>query len=253
MLTAGNGEVKALWLPGAAGGPVGYYVLRGANADPVGYVVANGEGAQTATIMELPNGVPVALSVAGVNVSGESPPSPLSAFVTPAGPEMPGTSGGQQPNNGVVSAKHSALPAPTITGLRESAKRWRLGHHQATISARRPRLPVGTVFSFSLNGAATITATFTKQVSGSRRGGRCVARSQHAAGRRCTLTLIAGTLRIVGHAGLNHLGFQGRLSATTSLRAGSYGFSVYATNAGGARSAASSIPFVIAGVARARK
>ena len=117
------------------------------------------------------------------------PLSPLSAFVTPVGAETPGTNGGgQNPNNGVESAKHSALPTPTITGLRESAKRWRPGHHPATISSRR-RLPMGTVFSFSLNEAATITATFTRQVPGSRRGGRCVPRPKHAAGKRCTLTL----------------------------------------------------------------
>jgi hypothetical protein len=255
-VVAGDGEVKATWSPGAGGGPVGYYVLRDANNNPVGYLTPTGEGAQSANIPELPNGTPFALDVAGVNISGESPSSALSPFVTPLGlepltNEPPSAPNGPPPGHGVESSKHSALANPAITGLHQSASRWHTGHKLAAISVRR-NSPVGTVFSFSLNEQATITFTFRKQVLGTRHGRRCVAgHPRQATGRRCTLTILAGRLKLAGHAGLNRLVFQGRLSSSRRLSPGSYSLGVVATNAETVRSSSASLKFVILGSTRA--
>src|SRR5205085_916736 len=66
----------------------------------------------------------------------------------------------------------TAPPAPTISRLRESAKKWREGRALARVSrARRP--PVGTTFSFTLNVQASMAITFTQRQPGRRVRGKC--------------------------------------------------------------------------------
>lgn len=253
-LTAGDGEVKASWMPASTGGPVGYYILRDSNEDPVLFAAPNGEGRQTAAIPELPNGLPIALDAAAVNISGESPLSPLSAFVTPVAPELAGAtleppkSGGTTISGGVKGSKETTLPVPVISGFRESSRRWWPGHKLAAISVAKTRRTVGTVFSFGLNGDASVMVTFVRRLTGVRSGHRCVTRRRHGVGgKACEQEVPAGTLTFHGHPGLNKLAFQGRLSATKRLHAGGYNITISATNVQNARSAPASLRFAILG------
>ena len=65
---------------------------------------------------------------------------------------------------------------PLLSGLAQSAPRWREGNALAKLSsASQP--PRGTTFSFSLNEAATVGLTFKQTTAGRSVGGRCVAQS----------------------------------------------------------------------------
>jgi hypothetical protein len=133
---------------------------------------------------------------------------------------------------------------PTLTALGQSASRWRKGHQQAKIS----RAPVGTTFSFNLSKPATVKLAFTQKASGRKVRGVCKAPNpSNASKRKCVRTIVAGTLSLPGHAGLNKLRFQGLLANGKSLRLGSYNVSLTARDAGGLQSAAHSLSFTIVG------
>jgi hypothetical protein len=109
---------------------------------------------------------------------------------------------------------------PTVTGFSESSSRWRRGRSLPQISRVAP---VGTTFSFALNEPASVNLTFTQSVSGRRVAGRCVAPSHRNAGRpQCKRPLTVGSFALTGHAGLDSVGFQGRLSRSKTLKPGSY-------------------------------
>jgi outer membrane protein assembly factor BamB len=129
-------------------------------------------------------------------------------------------------------------PAPELSHATQSQARWREGNALAQISRSR-RLPVGTTFTVTLNEAASVGFTFTQQTRGRRgRDGRCVATRRHGAhghghAAPCILTQAAGTLSFSGHAGVNQVRFDGRISPTKSLKPGAYGFGISASNAAG--------------------
>jgi hypothetical protein len=141
------------------------------------------------------------------------------------------------------------LGAPILAGVGETAKTWREGNALASISAKkksRTKLPVGTTFSFSLNEEASVSFTFTQQLSGRRVGHKCVAQTSKNRHRRaCKRSVMAGTLALAGHAGSNKVAFQGRLSSSKKLTPGTYTVTVTATNSRGERSAAVSLKFTI--------
>jgi hypothetical protein len=118
--------------------------------------------------------------------------------------------------------------APTITGLRESASRWREGSKLAKISAsghgnRKKKPPVGTTFSFSLNEPAAVTFSFTKKVGGRRVGHKCVAKTpKNAKHKACKRTVTVATMSFEGHAGSNQVVFQGTFSRAHKLARGRY-------------------------------
>ena len=137
------------------------------------------------------------------------------------------------------------LVAPIISGLSQTAKRWREGNALARISASKKKLPLGTTFSFSLNVAARVTFQFTQRASGRRVGKKCVAQTnKNKNKRRCTRTVIAGTLTFSAHAGTNKVRFQGRISKHKKLKPGSYALLVTAA-ASGKHSATRTLHFTI--------
>jgi hypothetical protein len=138
----------------------------------------------------------------------------------------------------------TAAAKPTLTALGQSTSKWRRGHQQAKIS----RAPVGTTFSFNLSKAAMVKLSFAQKASGRKVRGACKAPTpSNAAKRKCTRTILAGTLSLPAHAGLNKLRFQGLLPNGTSLKLGSYSVSLMARDAGGLQSAAHSLSFSIVG------
>ena len=81
---------------------------------------------------------------------------------------------------------------------------------------------------------------------GRRVGRRCVAPSHaNRAKARCKRTVGAGSLALAGHAGLNKIGFQGRLSRTVRLAPGSYHVSITSHGDGAAKTLTRSLSFTI--------
>jgi Bacterial Ig-like domain (group 3) len=115
-------------------------------------------------------------------------------------------------------------PAPRVSSLAQSHRRWREGSRLATLSDRRGRPPVGTTFSFTLNTPSTVVFSFTHLVPGRRVRGRCVAPRGHARhGRACGRTVTAASLSLqVARAGTIRLAFQGRLTRSRRLPPGDY-------------------------------
>jgi hypothetical protein len=157
-------------------------------------------------------------------------------FTAPAG--APGTTGPS------LIAPLTATARPTLSALAQSASKWRRGHQQAKIS----RAPVGTTFSFNLSKPATVKLAFTQKASGRKVRGACKPPNpSNASKRKCTRTILAGSLSLPGHAGLNKLRFQGLLPNGKSLKLGSYNVSLTARDSAGLQSAAQSLSFSIVG------
>ena len=134
---------------------------------------------------------------------------------------------------------------PTVTGFSESSSRWRRGRSLPHISSAGGA-PVGTSFSFSLNEPASVNLTFTHSVPGRRIAGRCVAPGHGNAGRpRCKRPLPVGSFAVPGHAGLDKVRFQGRLSGSKTLKPGSYLVGVTARDAHGLKVVSRSLSFTI--------
>ena len=134
---------------------------------------------------------------------------------------------------------------PTVTDLTQSNTVWREGNKLAVVS-RKHRPPVGTTFSFSLNEQASVSSAFTQQVGGRKVKGKCIAQtSRNRRERACRLTLVRATGLFTDHAGTNKVSFQGRVTATTKLKPGSYTLVIVATNEAGQHSAAKQLSFTI--------
>ncbi len=150
----------------------------------------------------------------------------------------------------VVAAGALTGVAPILASLSETAKTWREGKLLARISVskskKKKRPPVGTTFSFSLNEPASVTFTFTQPAGGRKVGKKCVAqtrKNEHK--RRCTRTVIAGTLTFSARAGTNKVRFQGLISRHRKLKPGSYTLLATAT-ASGKHSTTRTLHFTIA-------
>jgi hypothetical protein len=136
-------------------------------------------------------------------------------------------------------------PRPTISRLRQSARKWRRGHKPAKISRKRTP-PIGTTFSFVLNETATVKFTFLVPEPGRKVGRKCVARNAHNVQRRaCTRLVVTGSLRFTGHAGTDRVYFDGLLPHHKRLALGSYVLEIVATNAIGQKSATKTVKFTI--------
>ncbi|MFI5008966.1 MAG: hypothetical protein ACHQDY_01680 [Solirubrobacterales bacterium] len=139
-------------------------------------------------------------------------------------------------------------PPPTISALRQSASRWRAGRAFAQISRRRRKRqpPLGTTFSFALSEPSSVSFSFTEHLTGRRVGHVCVAQSRKdVKHKRCERAVAAGALSLSGAGGANKVAFQGRLTPSTKLPAGSYTLTIIATNFAGGRSAPRSLHFTI--------
>jgi virginiamycin B lyase len=125
-------------------------------------------------------------------------------------------------------------PAPSLTGLRESSRRWREGRGG------------GTTFNFSLNEPATVRLAFAAIAPGRRAGKRCVAPNRHNKHQRsCTRASSSGALTVTARFGRNRISFGGRLKGRSELKPGSYVVTVTATDSAG-RSKPQTLRFAIA-------
>jgi len=142
-----------------------------------------------------------------------------------------------------------APPVPTISDLSETARTWREGDALAQVTSRagdERSLPRGTTFSFGLNVAARVTLTFARSARGRRAGGTCEAQTKrNEKGKRCTRTLIAGTLTFSARVGANTVRFAGLVSRHKRLKPGSYTLLVSAA-ASGEQSTPGMLHFTIA-------
>ena len=141
----------------------------------------------------------------------------------------------------------AALPRPkpaVISKAGQSARRWREGSRLAR-ATRRPRIPVGTTFRYTLDKPAAVRFAFTQRKRGRRVGGRCVPQTKRNRHRHsCARTKVAGTLRFAGHAGVNKVRFQGRLTRRKRLKPGRYTLVITATTPG-AGSTSAKLKFTI--------
>jgi hypothetical protein len=155
-------------------------------------------------------------------------------FVAPPAPP-----GGSAPPGGAGSGPGGS---PVVTGFKQSSARWRLGSALAHISSA----PVGTTFAFTLSASANVSLTFMRALPGRRAGRSCVAPSHRNSTKpRCKRYVPAGSVAVPGHAGLDKVGFQGRLSRTKKLTPGSYTATVTARDSHGAKALARSLSFTI--------
>lgn len=77
--------------------------------------------------------------------------------------------------------------------------------------------------------------------------GHCVAQTRgNRRKRACRRAVPAGSLRSGGHAGINSVAFQGRLTRASRLSPGFYTVTILATNALRHRSKPERLPFTIA-------
>ena len=120
-------------------------------------------------------------------------------------------------------------PAPKITNLSQSARRWWEGNalpHYALLAPARyavAKPPVGTVFRFTLDQLSEVVFSFTHTVTGRLVGGKCVAHTNANRSRpRCQRTAIAATLRHIAQLGKVSLHFEGRINQRRWLAPGSY-------------------------------
>lgn len=134
---------------------------------------------------------------------------------------------------------------PALSGVSQTNATWREGNALATF-ARKHLPPIGTTFSFSLSEAASVKLEFTQSAAGRKVGRSCVAQTKkNMHKRRCTRTIVAGTLTDSGHAGVNKVRFDGPISRHKKLAPGSYTLLISAT-AAGKESAVSRLHFTIA-------
>jgi len=139
---------------------------------------------------------------------------------------------------------------PAISGLKQSASKWREGRATAHLSARPKahikRPPVGTTFTFDLDRAAVVTLRFTRVVAGRRVHGRCVGQSRrNRHKKRCSRTITAGVLSLNAHAGTDKIRFYGVLSAHRRLRPGATYTMTATATASGLSGAARTLRFTI--------
>jgi len=139
----------------------------------------------------------------------------------------------------------AAPVAPTLSSVGQTHPRWREGSKLAKLSRRAA---LGTTFSFTLDQAASVSLSFTQPATGRRVKGRCVAKTHSNRHKpRCHRTVTRGTLTLGAHAGVNHVAFEGRVSASRRLRPGSYTVVITATNTAKQQSAAKRLSFKIVG------
>lgn len=172
--------------------------------------------------------------------------TPVAGYAGPDSFSYKANDGALDSNTATVSLSVVGAPPvrPVVTGLRQSATKWRERNKLAQISKKKP--PLGTTFAFSLNEPAAVRLAFTRPAAGRKVSKKCVPVSKkNRKKRKCTRTVLVGTLAFNAHAGANRVRFAGRLSATKKLKPGRYTLTVTATSAG-LRSTPRSLNFTIA-------
>jgi hypothetical protein len=182
----------------------------------------------------------------GVPLTGLSPGTTYHAQFVATNADGPASSGDVAFTIPTPGAGRPMPPvAPTLTHVRQSARRWLEGNQLATISAFS-RLPVGTNFTFAANEPALVTFTFTQAVAGRKGTGGCVPLTRHRArGRPCRATVVRGRLSLAAHQGMNRVRFQGLLSRGRRLKPGTYTVLITASLPGAPASAPAKLIFTI--------
>jgi hypothetical protein len=137
-----------------------------------------------------------------------------------------------------TTAAAGALVRPTISGLRETNRVFRVGRSSTPLTAQTAaaRHKRGTVFFFRLDRPATVKIAIQAQRRGRRVGHSCRAESRRLRHRaRCTRNVTVATLSRAAHAGTNEVAFTGRVHGR-SLSPGAYRARFTATNGAGASS-----------------
>jgi uncharacterized delta-60 repeat protein len=150
-----------------------------------------------------------------------------------------------------VTATFNASPAasPTkakLSFLHESNSVFAAGPSSTPLSAQSSakRHKRGTVFSFRLDQAATVSIAIRRSLPGRRVGRRCRAAGHHLRHKpRCTRTVTVKTLIRSSHAGRNQLAFSGRFNGK-ALPPGRYQ-AVFTARDGAGASAAQTLTFTI--------
>ena len=147
-------------------------------------------------------------------------------------------------NHGSATVHYTVIATPAVSHVSESKRTWRVGSKRATFS--RSGASVGTTFSFVLNEQATVTLTFTELVPGARVSGKCVARNRSNRHKpRCVRDVASGRLSFRGHAGVDKVHFEGRVSASKRLPIGAYAVTIVAKNSLGGPSKPETLHFTV--------
>ena len=131
---------------------------------------------------------------------------------------------------------------PALTGLRVTARRFRVGPSATPLVAGTPR---GTRFRYMLSEPALVTFAIARRVPGRRSGRRCVRPTRRLLGaKRCRRYVSVGSLRRMSMAGSLSVPFSGRIGRK-ALVPGSYRLRVTATDEAGNRSLPATATFTV--------
>ena len=179
-----------------------------------------------------PNGDPLTRSIVSAPAHGDLAPIDQSAGTVVYTPRARFSGSDRftfQASDGTLASTPATLsvdvrPAPKVTGLTMSHRRFRVGAKPTPVSAARRRAPVGTTFRYRVSTAAAVKLTINRLRPGKRR-------------------VRAGRLRRTGRQGLNRTRFSGRIGRR-ALRPGRYEVAVVATT-GGRSSAPARASFLV--------
>lgn len=179
--------------------------------------------------------VPVAVSAA---IAGLAPATTYTVTLTAASAQ--GSVSGApvtfltSASGSVGGSNAAAASALTVTNLKLSPTRFRLGKRAATL-AKKQTLPSATTISLTLSQAATVALSFEQSRAGVLVGHKCVALSKsHRKGRGCTrYAALPHHVTLSAHAGADKIAFDGILDGGSRLAPGSYRLSLTASGAGG--------------------
>jgi hypothetical protein len=213
---------------------------------------ANGSSYQRGTVQSAsyscqdPAGAPGIQSCTGTEPNGSpldtSTPGPHSFTVTAKSQD--GQAATAATTYTVVTAANTKA---TISKLLETNAVFAVGHLSTPTAGQTAAAghKHGTVFSFSLDRAATIKIALQTHAYG-RRAGRTCKPATHALRRkpRCTRTITIATLTRTAHSGPNSVAFTGRIGGKP-FRPGNYEAVITATDSAG-QSPAQTLRFTIA-------
>jgi hypothetical protein len=127
----------------------------------------------------------------------------------------PGGSGGEPIVNPL------APPLAHVFGASQTHPKFRVSPKRQLVQTSRRPSPIGTIFKYKLDIAATVRFDFTQPASGRTVNGKCGSLNRRNK-RKPKCTLQRGSLPFAGHAGLNTVRFNGWLARTKKLTPGKY-------------------------------
>ncbi len=128
-----------------------------------------------------------------------------------------------------------------LSGVSQSHAKWR---ESGKASKHKP--PVGTAFRVRLNESATVKLTFEQNANGRRSGHKCVAAThKNRKLKKCTLTVVRGTVRATEPVGTDSVRFAGKPTHGGRLKPGKYEVVIQAVGANGKPSKAFTLRFTI--------